>query len=193
MGRNLEFDRELALTKATELFWQEGYINTSLRQLLAAMSMGESSFYNTFKSKKALYLECLGHYNNVMMAERGELIGGDAPARERLHKFFLAAVTDCASNQQSGCLMANSFTKEVLEDKDLRQYIFDGTQGVLEMFAAIITEGMEQGDFRSNIDNAVTPRILLTYLHGMMRLSAFNFDSAAQQAEAEQFLVVVLD
>jgi hypothetical protein len=35
-----------------------------LRDLLKGMKIGEGSFYNTFKTKKNAYLECLKHYNH---------------------------------------------------------------------------------------------------------------------------------
>ncbi len=62
MGRAIEFDYDKAIHKATLAFWKSGYSNTSLRDLLKAMRIGEGSFYNSVKSKKHLYMECLKHY-----------------------------------------------------------------------------------------------------------------------------------
>ena len=54
MGRGIEFDYDKAIARATRLFWKTGYSNTSLRDLLKVMNIGEGSFYNTVKSKKNL-------------------------------------------------------------------------------------------------------------------------------------------
>jgi len=70
MGRGIEFDYDKAIDKATRLFWKTGYSNTSLRDLLKVMNIGEGSFYNTVKSKKNLYLECLKHYGATVMSQR---------------------------------------------------------------------------------------------------------------------------
>src|SRR5712675_2805200 len=70
MGRGIEFDYDKAIARATRLFWKTGYSNTSLRDLLKVMKIGEGSFYNTVKSKKRLYLECLKHYNETVGRER---------------------------------------------------------------------------------------------------------------------------
>ena len=52
MARTREFEYTTTLEKATRLFWKSGYADTSLRDLLKEMEIGESSFYNTLKSKK---------------------------------------------------------------------------------------------------------------------------------------------
>lgn len=62
MPRNIKFDYDRAIDRATQLFWERGYSNTSLRDLLKIMGIGEGSLYNTFKSKKNLYLKCLKRY-----------------------------------------------------------------------------------------------------------------------------------
>ena len=55
MARPIGFDLDKAIDKATLLFWKKGYSNTSLRDLLKVMGIGEGSFYNSVKSKKNLY------------------------------------------------------------------------------------------------------------------------------------------
>lgn len=61
-GRPREFDRELALTKALELFWSQGYLQTSMSQLCAAMGITSPSLYCAFGSKARLFLEALAYY-----------------------------------------------------------------------------------------------------------------------------------
>ena len=69
----MEFDYEKAIDKATQIFWKKGYSGTSLRDLLKGMGIGEGSFYNTLKSKKKLYLECLKHYNDTVVRSEPEV------------------------------------------------------------------------------------------------------------------------
>jgi AcrR family transcriptional regulator len=61
-GRPVVFDRALALTKAMKLFWERGYEGTSFDELIAAMGISASSFYNSFGSKESLYCEATQHY-----------------------------------------------------------------------------------------------------------------------------------
>jgi AcrR family transcriptional regulator len=61
-GRPAAFDRVKALNEATKLFWERGYEGTSFDELIAAMGISASSFYNSFGSKEALYGEAIGSY-----------------------------------------------------------------------------------------------------------------------------------
>jgi AcrR family transcriptional regulator len=56
------FDRVHALHAAMKLFWERGYEGTSFDELIAAMGISASSFYNSFGSKEALYCEATQTY-----------------------------------------------------------------------------------------------------------------------------------
>ena len=45
-----------------KLFWERGYEGTSFDDLIAAMSISASSFYNSFGSKERLYNEAVDQY-----------------------------------------------------------------------------------------------------------------------------------
>src|SRR6201994_3559180 len=61
-GRPAVFDRATALQAAMKLFWERGYEGTSFDELIAAMGISASSFYNSFSSKEALYCEATQSY-----------------------------------------------------------------------------------------------------------------------------------
>jgi AcrR family transcriptional regulator len=61
-GRPAVFDRCIALREAMNLFWERGYEGTSFDDLIAAMGISASSFYNSFGSKEALYCEATRSY-----------------------------------------------------------------------------------------------------------------------------------
>jgi len=61
-GRPAVFDRGVALLAAMKLFWERGYEGTSFDDLIAAMGISASSFYNSFGSKEALYCEATRSY-----------------------------------------------------------------------------------------------------------------------------------
>lgn len=61
-GRPREFDMDKALDAAMEVFWRKGYMQTTLGDLCAAMSIKPPSFYCAFGSRENIFLLALRHY-----------------------------------------------------------------------------------------------------------------------------------
>jgi TetR/AcrR family transcriptional regulator, transcriptional repressor for nem operon len=61
-GRPLEFDPDIALQAAMQLFWCKGYESSSVQDLITTMEVSKSSFYQTFKSKHILFQRCIVNY-----------------------------------------------------------------------------------------------------------------------------------
>jgi AcrR family transcriptional regulator len=61
-GRQREFDEQVALDAAMEVFWSNGYSATSLSDLTDAMGINKPSLYAAFGNKEALFIRALDHY-----------------------------------------------------------------------------------------------------------------------------------
>ena len=66
-GRKLAFEREIALSNAMDLFWEKGYHGTGLTELLKRMGIKRQSLYNTFGSKRRLFLEAIAYYGQTVV------------------------------------------------------------------------------------------------------------------------------
>ncbi len=55
MARTREFDENVVLERARDLFWEQGYTATSIQDLEKALGISRSSIYASFGSKRALY------------------------------------------------------------------------------------------------------------------------------------------
>ena len=62
MPRPIQFNRPDALEQSMNLFWENGYTNTSLQQLGERMDMRPGSLYAAFKNKRQLFFETLDLY-----------------------------------------------------------------------------------------------------------------------------------
>src|SRR5260370_36792414 len=88
MGRPKEFDRDRALKKALDVFWQQGYEATSTDNLVRAIGIGRQSMYDTFGDTRQLYLEALPLYKaNTGAALSKRLYAAPSP--------FVAACRGC--------------------------------------------------------------------------------------------------
>lgn len=64
MSRVREFNPDEALTKAMGVFWQKGYANTSIDDLVNATGVNRYGLYGEFESKRGLFLACLDLYQD---------------------------------------------------------------------------------------------------------------------------------
>ncbi|MFT6632709.1 MAG: TetR/AcrR family transcriptional repressor of nem operon [Bacteriovoracaceae bacterium] len=105
MSRTVDFDEEVILEKAVQIFWNKGYDGTSLKDLIEGTGLLKGSLYNTFKSKENLFLLCLDKYGSY--SKSFFYTNGDP--KEYIKKFFTRLVREGAKKENTkGCLIMNS-------------------------------------------------------------------------------------
>src|SRR5204863_5840402 len=91
---------------------------------LNGMGIGQGSFYNTVKSKKRLYLECLKHYDDTVGRRRATALFSPASAREGVRGLFKTVLDDLDDPRTPRvCLKARSVSSDVFAEGDLRKFV----------------------------------------------------------------------
>src|SRR3954470_22891429 len=68
-GRPRTFDRDQALARAMQAFWEKGYEAASMQDLLGAREISAPSLYAAFGDKEALFLEAVQRYHENVREE----------------------------------------------------------------------------------------------------------------------------
>jgi TetR/AcrR family transcriptional repressor of nem operon len=189
MGRGIGFDYDKAIDRATRVFWKTGYSNTSLRDLLKAMKIGEGSFYNTLKSKKNLYLECLKHYRATVIGERQTALLSQKSAKLGIRALFKTVLDQMDDPKRPGlCLMAGSISRDVLDEEDLREYIVGESAASGDRLAGLLKSAQESGELPKELDPAAVAQIIITYVQGMSRATLIAYDRQRIEQQVEVLL-----
>jgi TetR/AcrR family transcriptional repressor of nem operon len=189
MGRTRAFDYEQAIEQATRLFWAKGYTNTSLRDLLDAMGIGESSFYHSLKSKKSLYLECLRHYNATVTRRRWDALVAERSAKQGVRRYFRAVLDDLEDpGTPNVCLMAGSLSHDVLSVAELQEYVVGEMQGLEAALAARFDAARQAGELATGFDAVVAAQVIVTFLQGLFRVVRVLTDRAHMERQIEAVL-----
>ena len=178
MAHVIAFDRVRALDGAMGLFWRDGYAGTSLRNLLKVMGIGEGSFYNSFKSKKQLYVACLNRYEELEGAKRMQALIGAPSASDGIRALF-GVMLDCLDDPRTPsrlCMMAAMVSEEVLAEPDLRARIETGIAGLQSRITGRLEQDQAEGVLQKDIDPQVTASIIATYAQGLWRMAMVSFD-----------------
>jgi TetR/AcrR family transcriptional regulator, transcriptional repressor for nem operon len=168
MARPFEFDPDIAIDRALEVFWQKGYAGTTPQDLLEATGIGKGSFYNYFKSKHNMFELCLQRYRSsqadAMIAFLKQPISAKVRLRgalEQLIKF------DLEGPVRKGCMAVNTAAELATSDESalgIVQAMFDRTEAA---FAQLIEDGQSTGDIRTDIDAASLASLLFTTVLGL--------------------------
>jgi len=189
MSGKRQFDYDGAIHQATLLFWAKGYSNTSLRALLRVMKIGEGSFYNSFKSKKHLYLICLNHYHEEVTRRRWEVFLAEPFVRKALRRFFEVVLDDLDDPKVPNvCLMAASLSSDVLSSRDLKKHILEEMQALEDALIQRLQSAKTTGELPQNFNAATAAEVIVTYIQGFYRVIRVLHDRAHMELQIETLL-----
>jgi TetR/AcrR family transcriptional regulator, copper-responsive repressor len=166
-GRPRAYDREIAMTRAMDKFWEAGYAATSLDDLSAVMSMNRPSIYAAFGDKEALYRQALDHYRASSRAAIGEALDGKRPLRRALRDFYERAIEIYLSGKTSarGCFMIGTTLTEAVANPQLRSTLAQSLQGLDRILAARIALGKQRGEVREDANPVELAQIASAMLY----------------------------
>ncbi|MFK5923674.1 MAG: TetR/AcrR family transcriptional regulator [Verrucomicrobiota bacterium] len=172
MSRKIEFDLNEATEAAMRLFWQQGFENTSMDQLLKEMQIGQGSFYNKFKSKRCLYQSCLKYYSEKVTAKRVEVLFKNPDIPQAINDFFRIMIKSVGSkNVPQGCLLTNSLCSEVLAEGELESYILGELEKLERVFRDKLLEARQKGQVAQSLNPATVAALLITFIQGINKVS----------------------
>ena len=161
------FDVDRALERAGEVFWNKGYMATTLRDLLGAMGIQKASFYDTYGNKHAAYLSALEQYSQARSKEFGDLIDGLGPL-EAVRAIFDAILEDCLSPQgQRGCMVINCALELAPHDPEAQAAVLRAFKDHENLYRDLIRAGQERGEIPDHLNAHETAKLLLGLVMGM--------------------------
>ena len=164
-GRPLEFDPDAALDAAMQVFWRNGYENTSMQDLLDAMRISKSSLYQAFGGKQALFERCMTRYGDEMTgALRGALQA--SPSGLGFIRQFLESVLDEARGvcEARGCLVLNTANEFARRNPRIAEAVSQG----LDRFHGVLLTAVERAQQEGGIPLARNAAMLASYLVSSM-------------------------
>src|SRR5260370_19855816 len=171
MARPKEFDRDRALKKAMDVFWQQGYEATSTDDLIRAMGIGRQSMYDTFGDKHQLYLEALRLYEANSGAAFFKRIYETPSPFVAICDYLLSIADGTSADRARGCFYGNATNELAPSDPDVAEVIRAGSALCEAAFERIRMEAKQSGEVDRSVDERVGARFLLATIRGL-RVSA---------------------
>ncbi|WP_116472608.1 TetR/AcrR family transcriptional regulator [Zobellella maritima] len=166
MARNCNFDRQEKLIEAMELFWQQGYANTSIADLVAHLGINRFSLYNSYGDKQRLYREALDYYLEHVSFPPVEAILHPRAALGEVRDYISRFIA-LQRNQQYGCFLQNAVLEHGLTEPFVQQASARLFSRLEQAFARALTNAGQTGELKADVVPEKVSRFLLLQLQGI--------------------------
>jgi TetR/AcrR family transcriptional repressor of nem operon len=189
MGRPREFDRQEALAAATRVFWARGYDNTSLCDLIESMGISKSSFYETFGSKRDLFLASLDYYrNNVIGLLALKLETAQSPRAAIVAALRLVLDQQRGPEDTQGCMLGRCAVELAGRDLAAAARVASGMAQIEDALHGAVVRAQELGEIPAKHDARALARYLTSSLNGLRVMA----EAKADRATLEDVLRITL-
>jgi TetR/AcrR family transcriptional repressor of nem operon len=170
MPRHKEFDPEACLDKVMHLFWQKGYQDTSMADLVQHSGVQRYGLYETFGDKQALFQRALDWYLSTVISQRLLMFERTQPdpSLAEIKQFFEQFIEYLDHPSSSlGCLICNTAIEVSSHDEivvsRVQQYFARLRQG----FARALNRAKQTGEIAESTDISQMTEFLVGSVLGL--------------------------
>ncbi|SDN04218.1 transcriptional regulator, TetR family [Paenibacillus sp. yr247] len=163
MSRNNNFDIDKAIENAMEVFWEKGYEGSSMQDLVDVLRLSRSSIYETFGSKKDLYLVALDKYEDQANECLVPILYEKGTAKDLLFRFFNKVIE---LHIPRSCLMVNA-SLEMTAHSDVSDRVRSNMSKNERPFYQLLTRALNNGEIKGNPNLRALSEYLVNVMHGI--------------------------
>lgn len=186
--------REQLLKKALAVFSKKGYAATTLQDIAQEADVTRGAIYHHFGGKAELYNTLIREY-----ADRGNVIMQQAVSEggsllDILRRVFVRQLQVIEKDREMRALMELYLFKTgmVPELEEGRQQQIESGVGLIDLLAGIMSQGMQQGLLRSDVDPKEMARAYLAFQNGLINLWLTAPEQFSLNASAESFADILM-
>lgn len=192
MARPREFDQEIVLNQAMEVFWRKGYERTSIQDLVEHTGVHRGSLYDTFGDKNQLFLQCLDLFRSKdrafgILEEEGE-------SKEVLRRYFDRLI-DYALNDDAGrkgCLIANTAMEMGAIDSSISVRVEAFSMDVETSFYKFLMRAQQRGALKKKKNVRELARFLVSIRYGLYVLAKTTTDRKVLEDAANVAMLIMV-
>ncbi|MDP9759375.1 TetR family transcriptional regulator C-terminal domain-containing protein [Agrobacterium sp. SORGH_AS_0745] len=183
VGRPREFELDEAVRKAMQVFWDRGYHDASLPDLLEGMELSRGSFYKALVDKRGVYLRALDAYIEDAVRSVGETLHSNPSPKAAIRDAFSQQVDQSSGTEGlRGCFVVFAAVEMLPDDKEVAPRISRLFRRLQDLYAAAIIRAQALGEIDPGLDERTLARFLVCQIQGMRVLAKAGADRAETRA-----------
>ena len=193
MARPREFDIDVALDGAMNVYWTRGYERATLPDLLRGMDLTRGSLYKAFGDKKTLFLLALEKYSEEAVASAIAILSDETTpdGQDRIETLFNSVLETVRRGDRRGCLLCSSAAGPAEYDPDIAEMVHMYLEYMRHGFELALSHSQTHADLDTQTRQKLA-HLLITHYTGLRVLSRAhaNIESLALSVAS---LPIVLD
>jgi TetR/AcrR family transcriptional regulator, transcriptional repressor for nem operon len=165
MARNVEFDEQLAVSRAMDVFWKKGYNGTTMRDLTEAMGINSSSLYNTIGDKHELFIRSIKHYTESRMKAAVKLLEPIKSPIKAIEKFIQSSVY-VITNEPNSCLAIKTTFEVATTDEQVQKIIKADNDFTYHLLFGLVKKAITKGEVKISTDAAMLTDYIINHFSG---------------------------
>jgi TetR/AcrR family transcriptional regulator, transcriptional repressor for nem operon len=170
MPRHKEFDPEACLEQVMRLFWQKGYQETSMADLVKHSGVQRYGLYETFGGKQELFRRSLDLYLSTIISQRFVLFERKRPepslaAIEQFFGQFIELLEYPSS--YFGCLIINTAVEVESHDEAVVSIVQQYFERLHRGFDRALKHAKQNGEIAASTDIAQVAEFLVGSVLGL--------------------------
>jgi TetR/AcrR family transcriptional regulator, transcriptional repressor for nem operon len=176
MARPRQFDPDEVIDRSMREFWERGYRDTSVDDLVVATGLRPGSLYNAFPDgKRGLFLKALDRYSKLIVPEKLGALGSPGAGVAELRAYFDGLVDDLTTPEgRMGCLMVNSTIELAAEDSEVGAIVRNHMQRVERNAEHALENARRRGEVPEHVDPRTKASQLMATGMGLMVVGKTN-------------------
>lgn len=171
-GRPRKFDRAKAVHTAMEVFWKNGYMQTTMNDLCKAIGITAPSFYCAFISREDLFIEIIGQYMRLYWNDAIDRLMAEKDIHAAIRNFFADAVkVFVRPSQPRGCFLDISLTGLPQKEARIKSALGEAEKKWKDLFSKRCRLAIAAGQLDEDSDISAIAGALFAFLKGLAGLA----------------------
>lgn len=167
-GRPREFDRDAALVRARDLFWERGYEGVSMADLAERLGLASARIYAAFGSKEELFREAIAHYEMHEGGFADRALAEEPTAVRAIERMFREGIElYTRKHGPQGCMVVSSATNCTDENDPVREWLSEHRRARTASIVRRIQRAVQTGELTQRTDPAMLGDLYTATLHGI--------------------------
>lgn len=192
MARTKAFDTTVVLHRAMRTFGSRGYEATTLPDLLQELGIARQSLYDTYGTKRDLFILAVKHYMDHKTADLLSVLeqsGEVLPLIEQLFQKMIIVLTDPELAQE--CFIIASAIEYAPHDAELKRYLQDNNAQIEAGFYQLLARAVEQKELVADLNLNAMAQYLVHERTGLIFTTKLGADQAKLNTITEIALSVL--